>query len=191
WVSDDEPEASEEALWFPEQALPSPNYLPGPEYPPSPNNVPGPEYPEYLVPSDEEVPIKDQPLPADASPTALSPGYVADSDPSEEDPEEDPAEYPNDEGDDDDDDDEDKEEEEHPGSADSNTLPAIDHVPSAEDTKAFETDESAPTPSSPPTYTSPTYANAPLGYRASMIWSRVASPPPVPSPRLRKARISV
>ncbi|GJT16865.1 hypothetical protein Tco_0875571 [Tanacetum coccineum] len=48
--------------------------------------------------SDEEVegPMKDQPLSADASPTALSPGYIADSDPEEdkEDPEEDPADHP-------------------------------------------------------------------------------------------------
>ncbi|GKG58628.1 hypothetical protein Tco_0594398, partial [Tanacetum coccineum] len=73
---------------------PSPDYVPGLEHPPSLDYVPGPEYSEYLVPSDDEVPIEDQPLPADASPTTLSPGYVADSDPSEEDPEEDPAEYP-------------------------------------------------------------------------------------------------
>ncbi|GJU23458.1 hypothetical protein Tco_1156800 [Tanacetum coccineum] len=48
--------------------------------------------------SDEELegPMKDQPLSADASPTALSPGYIADSDPEEdkEDPEEDPADHP-------------------------------------------------------------------------------------------------
>ncbi|GJY26748.1 hypothetical protein Tco_0401474 [Tanacetum coccineum] len=48
--------------------------------------------------SDEEIegPMKDQPLSADASPTALSPGYIADSDPEEdkEDPEEDPADHP-------------------------------------------------------------------------------------------------
>ncbi|GKD87853.1 hypothetical protein Tco_1359007, partial [Tanacetum coccineum] len=46
------------------------------------------------------------PLPADASRTALSPSYVANSDPleddPEEDPEEDPADYPADEGDDED-----------------------------------------------------------------------------------------
>ncbi|GJY63682.1 hypothetical protein Tco_0465142, partial [Tanacetum coccineum] len=59
----------------------------------SPTNVP--------VPSDDEAPWEDQPLPADASPVALSPGYVADSDP-EEDPEEDHADYPADGGDDDD-----------------------------------------------------------------------------------------
>ncbi|GKA46796.1 hypothetical protein Tco_0739679 [Tanacetum coccineum] len=78
--------------------------------------------------------MKDQLLPADASPTALSLGYIADSNPEkdEEDPEEDPADYPVDRGDnddnessDDDDDDndvekdeEDKEEEEHLAPAD-------------------------------------------------------------------------
>ncbi|GJT79395.1 retrovirus-related pol polyprotein from transposon TNT 1-94 [Tanacetum coccineum] len=48
--------------------------------------------------SDEELegPMKDQPLSADASPTALSPGYIVDFDPEEdkEDPEEDPADHP-------------------------------------------------------------------------------------------------
>ncbi|GJS69143.1 hypothetical protein Tco_0701984, partial [Tanacetum coccineum] len=89
WVSDEEPEAPEEAPQSLEQASPSPDYEPGPEHPPSPDYVPGPEYPEYLVPSDDEVPIEDQPLPVDASPRTLSPGYVANSDPLEEDPEED------------------------------------------------------------------------------------------------------
>ncbi|GJS27271.1 hypothetical protein Tco_0487891 [Tanacetum coccineum] len=67
--------------------------------------------------------MEDQPLPADASSTALSPSYIADSDPEEdeEDPEEDPADYPTDRGDnydnessddDDDDDDVEKDEEE-------------------------------------------------------------------------------
>ncbi|GKG12025.1 hypothetical protein Tco_0346262, partial [Tanacetum coccineum] len=95
-------------------APPSPNYVPGPEHPPSPDYVSGPEYPpspvdvpyvskpEYLVPSDAEASLEDQPLPVDASPIALSPGYVADSnlneDP-EEDPEEDQADYPADRGD--------------------------------------------------------------------------------------------
>ncbi|GJY95881.1 hypothetical protein Tco_0512242 [Tanacetum coccineum] len=52
-------------------APPSPDYVLGPEHPPSPVEVPyvpEPEYPEYLVPSDEEAPMEDQPLPADASP---------------------------------------------------------------------------------------------------------------------------
>ncbi|GKF15504.1 hypothetical protein Tco_0056966, partial [Tanacetum coccineum] len=98
-----------------------------------------------------------------ASPTALSSGYIADSDPeedTEEDPEEDPADYPTDGGDDaddessdddDDDDDDDEEEdeeeeEEHPAPVDSSVVPIVDLVPSAEDTEAFEIDEAAPTP---------------------------------------------
>nr|GEY25111.1 putative reverse transcriptase domain-containing protein [Tanacetum cinerariifolium] len=48
--------------------------------------------------------VKDQPLPADASPTTLLSGYIADSNPKEyeEEPEEDPADYPVDKGDNDD-----------------------------------------------------------------------------------------
>ncbi|GJT14038.1 hypothetical protein Tco_0861080 [Tanacetum coccineum] len=66
------------------------------------------------VSSNEELeePMKDQLLPADASPTALSPGYISDSDPEED--EEDPADYPaaggdndNNESSDDDNDDDD------------------------------------------------------------------------------------
>ncbi|GKG48459.1 hypothetical protein Tco_0510344, partial [Tanacetum coccineum] len=105
------------------------------------------------------------------SPTALSPGYVADSDPDvdpEEDPEEDHANYPVDgrddddelfDDDDDDTDDEDEdpfeheddeeEEEEHLALAYFFDVPVVDPVPSSGDTKAFETDESAPTPRSP------------------------------------------
>nr|GEY18294.1 hypothetical protein [Tanacetum cinerariifolium] len=56
--------------------------------------------------SDEELeaPMEDQPLPADASPTAILPGYVADSNPEEdeEDLEEDPTDYLADGGDNDD-----------------------------------------------------------------------------------------
>ncbi|GKD50279.1 hypothetical protein Tco_1279255, partial [Tanacetum coccineum] len=101
----------------------------------------------------------------------LSPGYVADSDP-EEDLEEDHADYPADRGDDDDkpsdddddddetddedeepfeDEDDDEEEEEHLAPADSSVVPVVDPVPSARDTEAFKTDESAPTPRSPQT----------------------------------------
>ncbi|GJR83442.1 hypothetical protein Tco_0154227 [Tanacetum coccineum] len=124
---------------------PSPDYVPGPEHPPSPIEIPyipEPEHPEYLVPSEDEAPMEDQPLPTDASPAALSPGYVPDSDP-EEDPEEDSEEHadyladrgdgynePSDDDSDDDTDDEDEdepfedeeddeEEEEHPAPADS------------------------------------------------------------------------
>ncbi|GJV87285.1 hypothetical protein Tco_1531223 [Tanacetum coccineum] len=51
-----------------------------------------------------KAPMEDQPLPVDASPIALSPGYIIDFDPEEdeEDPEEDPADHPVDRGDNDD-----------------------------------------------------------------------------------------
>ncbi|GKE88023.1 hypothetical protein Tco_1565498, partial [Tanacetum coccineum] len=161
----------------PRRHPPSPDYTPGPEHPPSLVEVPyvsEPEYPEYLVSSDVEAPLEDQPLLADASPTALSPGYMADSDPEEdlkEDPEEDHADYPTDGGDgddepsdddndDDDTDDEDEEsfededndeEEEHLALADSSVVPIVDPVPSAGDTEPFEMDDSAPIPRSPQT----------------------------------------
>nr|GFC51986.1 hypothetical protein [Tanacetum cinerariifolium] len=97
------------------QALPPPDYVPGLEEPeqappspvyipyalPPPDYVPGLEEPEQAPPS--------PPQPAAASPTTESPGYIPESDP-DEDPEEDPADYPADHDD---------EEEEHPPSADS------------------------------------------------------------------------
>nr|GEU74933.1 hypothetical protein [Tanacetum cinerariifolium] len=133
--------------------LPSPDYVSGLEHPPSPVYVPEPKYSEYLVPSGDEAPIKDQPLPADASPTALSPGYVTDFNPDEdpkEDPEEDHTDYPTDGGDGDDepfddDDDDDEEEEEHLAPADSSAIHVINHVPLVGDIEAFETDEAQKT----------------------------------------------
>nr|GEZ33580.1 hypothetical protein [Tanacetum cinerariifolium] len=93
-------------------ALPSPDYILGPkepqtpptpqdedEYEPmfiqphDPNFVPEPIYPEYIPPEDEHILLaEEQPLPLVVSPTAKSPGYVAESD-----PEEDPEEYEDDE----------------------------------------------------------------------------------------------
>ncbi|GJT82709.1 hypothetical protein Tco_1057051 [Tanacetum coccineum] len=96
-------EAPEEAPQSLEQEPPSPDYVPGPEHSLSPDYVPGPEYPKYVASSEDEIPVEDQPLPADASPTVLSLGYVADLDPEEdleEDPKEDLADYPANGGDD-------------------------------------------------------------------------------------------
>ncbi|GJR00055.1 hypothetical protein Tco_0523039 [Tanacetum coccineum] len=65
----------------------SSDYVPGLKHPPSPVEVPyipKPEDLEYLVTSDDKAPMENQPLPADASPVSLSPGYLADFD-SEED----------------------------------------------------------------------------------------------------------
>ncbi|GJT77278.1 retrovirus-related pol polyprotein from transposon TNT 1-94 [Tanacetum coccineum] len=98
--------------------------------------------------SEEELeePIEDQPLPVDALPTALSLGYIADSDPEEDDEDlEDPDDHlvdggdndDNESSDDDNDDDdvkkdeEDEEEEEHLASADPSAVPTDDPVPSS------------------------------------------------------------
>nr|GFD06785.1 hypothetical protein [Tanacetum cinerariifolium] len=77
------------------QALPPPDYVPGPEEPkqapPSPvyiPYVPEPDYPEYIPPEDEVFPAEEQLLPAAASPTIDSPGYIPESNPHE-DPEDD------------------------------------------------------------------------------------------------------
>ncbi|GKA05163.1 hypothetical protein Tco_0684283 [Tanacetum coccineum] len=123
------------------------------------------------MPQEDEVfSAEEQPLPAAASPTAQSPDYVPESDHKEdpeEDDDEDPVDYPADGGDDekgsseDDEDDDmdieandDDEEEEHPAPADSVVvaLPATDQAPSAEETKPFETDESAAIPPPHPAY---------------------------------------
>ncbi|GKE39478.1 hypothetical protein Tco_1462883, partial [Tanacetum coccineum] len=115
-------------------APPSPDYIPGPEEPQTPqvpqdedehepmfihahdpDYVPEPIYPEYIPLEDEHVfSVEEQPLPPVDSPTAKSPGYVAESDPEEDleeyedDKTEDgPVDYPMDWGDDGDDDDSD------------------------------------------------------------------------------------
>ncbi|GKD89606.1 hypothetical protein Tco_1365113 [Tanacetum coccineum] len=77
-----------------------------PVHPPSLDYVPGLKEPEqallslnYVPEPDHEISVvEDQPLPVDTLSTALSPGYVADSD-LEEDPEEDLADYLDDGGD--------------------------------------------------------------------------------------------
>nr|GFC09174.1 hypothetical protein [Tanacetum cinerariifolium] len=97
------------------QALPPLDYVAGPEEPeqapPSHVYIPyvsEPVYPEYIPPEDDVFPAEEQPLPAAASLTAESPGYILESDPDEDpeedddkDPEEDPADYPADDDDED------------------------------------------------------------------------------------------
>nr|GFA61514.1 hypothetical protein [Tanacetum cinerariifolium] len=112
--------------------------------------MPEPIYPEYIPLEDEHIlTAEEQPLSPVVSPTAESPGYVAESDP-EEDPEEyeedetedGPVDYPMDRGDDGDDDDDDssryeaddededeeEEEEEHLASADFAVVIPIDEL---------------------------------------------------------------
>ncbi|GKD07498.1 hypothetical protein Tco_1187183, partial [Tanacetum coccineum] len=175
------------------QALRSPDYVLGPEEPeqepPSPDYVLGPEH------ADDEIVTEDQPDAEDALPTAQSPDYVPESDlkadPEEdddEDPEEDLVNYsavggddrddedePSEEDEDDDVDmeaDEDEEEEEHPAPADSVVVafPGTDQAPSAEETKPFETDESAATPPPHPAYCVTTRISIPAPVPTS-IWS--------------------
>ncbi|GKF04366.1 hypothetical protein Tco_0035034, partial [Tanacetum coccineum] len=171
------------------QAPPSPDYVPGHEYPPLPDFVLEPVYPEFMPLEDEVLPTEEQLLPAAASPTADSPGYVPESDPEEdpeenddEDLEEDPADYPVDEGNDGDDEDvssdddkdddvdieEDEKEEEHPALADSKVIPSPP-LP-----------VSSPVPViSPPSPASPIRS---LGYRVAMIRLRAEAPSTFHSP---------
>ncbi|GJU08389.1 putative reverse transcriptase domain-containing protein [Tanacetum coccineum] len=158
-----------------------------------------PIYPEYIPLEDEHVfPAEEQPLPPVDSPTALSPGYVADSDPEEdleEDSEEEHADYPANGGDDDDDDDDTddedeepfEEEEEHLAPADPSDVPVVDPVPSAGDTEALEADEPAPTPPSPPAHRTTARISirpeTPILLPSEEEVERLfALPPPPPSP---------
>ncbi|GJW30303.1 hypothetical protein Tco_0047178 [Tanacetum coccineum] len=170
--------------------------------PPSPNYVPGPEYPEYLDPSNDEIPVEDQPHAVDASPIALSLSYITDID-LEDELGDGPADYLDDRGDDDDDDSsgddadykdeeeaskENEDEEEYLALVDSTIVSlAADPVPSLEETDPFKTDESATTPPSPPAYqvarliAIPTPPPSPLSPLSSLL-PQIPSPPlPVPS----------
>ncbi|GJT76721.1 putative reverse transcriptase domain-containing protein [Tanacetum coccineum] len=174
---------------------------------PSEFEAPYLEYPKYVAPADDEIPIKVRPLPTDSLPTALSPSYVANFDPSNEDLEEDPADYPADRGD-------------MIYSCDEAQKTVRLQPPMAASIEALIAEfASAPTPPSPqtsplspwsspllqipspplhvlspplplpspPTHTSPTYAEATLGYRAAMIQLRAASLLHVPSPPFIRA----
>ncbi|GKB46043.1 hypothetical protein Tco_0896796 [Tanacetum coccineum] len=155
------------------------DYVHGPEEPeqapPSPDYVPGLEH------SDDNIVAEDQPYAEDASPTAQSPGYDPvdypadggddgddEDEPSEED-EDDDVDIEADEDEKDEDDDVNIEPSEHPAPADSAAvaLPAADQAPSAEETELFETDESAATPPPHPAY---------------RVTARISIPAPVPTP---------
>ncbi|GKF30760.1 hypothetical protein Tco_0100558 [Tanacetum coccineum] len=105
--------------------------MPGPEEPEqaplSLDYVPEPEYPEYLVPSDVERRTLRRILSMEETMMMMSPD---DNDDDDEEEEEQKAFE---------DDDEEDEEEEHTALTDSSVVLVNDHVPSAEDTEAFET----------------------------------------------------
>ncbi|GKA93477.1 hypothetical protein Tco_0815463 [Tanacetum coccineum] len=141
-----------------------------------------PVYPEYLVPSDDDIPVKDPEEEPEEEPDEVP----------EEDPEEDPIDYATDTNDNEDEEeesseDDDDEEEEHLVPADPTAVATltIDHVPSLEETEPFETDEFAATPP-PPAYqlarllaspTSPPSLLTPLSSPLPQIHS-----PPLPLP---------
>ncbi|GJY41673.1 hypothetical protein Tco_0428943 [Tanacetum coccineum] len=170
-----EPEAPKAAPQSPEQAPLSPVHVS--------------EYPEYLEPSDDDIPVEDQQLPADVSPTARPPGYITDSEPIEDDSEEDLVDYPSDE---------EKEKEDEPSSLTNPASPVPDSVPSSEEAELIETDEPAVTPSSPHTHplrhtyrvsaapTPPSPPPSPLSLLSSTL-PRIPSPPlPLPSPHRKE-----
>ncbi|GJY11060.1 hypothetical protein Tco_0379245 [Tanacetum coccineum] len=176
----------------------------------SPEFVPKHVYPEFKPPKDEVFPAKEQPLPVAVSPTADSPGYIADFNP-EEDPEEDPTDYPVDGGDDDDGDDEssdndeddddveedEDEKEEHPTSADSipppvhgvnarmsiRDEPPIPFWSKAEISRLLAIPSPPPSPLSPWSSPIPQIPSPPLPVLATLPVSPPlsVSPPPLPA----------
>ncbi|GJR42110.1 hypothetical protein Tco_1310213 [Tanacetum coccineum] len=136
----------------PEQAPPSPDYVPGPE------NV------------NDEIVAEDQPYAENASPIAQSPDYDPVDYPADggDDGDDEEGSSEDDEDDDIDIEADDEEEEEHPAPADFVVvaLPATNHALFAEETELFETDESVATPPH-------------LVYR---VTARISIPAPVPIP---------
>ncbi|GJU99724.1 hypothetical protein Tco_1328995 [Tanacetum coccineum] len=127
-------------------APPSSDFIPGPEEPQAPlqsDFVHEPVYPEFLVPSDAEAPMKEQPYAADASLIALSPGDDDDDDDDDDDYDVDDEEEETS--------DTKEEEEEHLAPADPSIVPVVDPIPSAGDTEAVEAEEPAPAHGSPRT----------------------------------------
>ncbi|GKG50487.1 hypothetical protein Tco_0521587, partial [Tanacetum coccineum] len=107
-----------------------------------------------------DIQADDQPYTEDASPTAESPGYIADSDPIEDDIDADSIDYPDEPRTDDEDPEEDPSEEHDPEDEDEDPEedPSKEHKPEDEDvkedesskdsdeTKPFEENETATTP---------------------------------------------
>ncbi|GKC90730.1 hypothetical protein Tco_1151379 [Tanacetum coccineum] len=191
------------------QAPPSPDYVPGSEEPKqaplSPEFVLEPVYLDFMPPEDEVFPTKEQPLPAAVSPTANSPGYIADFD-LEEDPKEDPTDYPADGRDDDDGDDESSDDDEDDDDVEEIrmrkgrstplratlshhlllAIPSPPPSPLSPWSSPLPQIPSPPLPVSPPLLVSspvpvsppplPASPTYPLGYRAAMIRQRAESP---------------
>ncbi|GJT44619.1 putative reverse transcriptase domain-containing protein [Tanacetum coccineum] len=137
--------------------------------PASPDYVLGPEEPE-------QAPLSPDYVPGPEYPEYLAPsdGRSADDDDSSDD--------------DDEEEDSEEEEDEYLAPADSVVAPVVDHVPSFEETKPFETDESAATPPSPLAYRTTARIfirpEAPMPFPSKEEVERLLAlpPPPPPSP---------
>nr|GEW56537.1 putative reverse transcriptase domain-containing protein [Tanacetum cinerariifolium] len=157
--------------------------------------VPEPEHPKYHASSDNDIQVEDQPHADDASPTAESPGYIADSDLMGEDDDEDLEEDPNEDT---------KEEETSEGSDETEpfeenetvvTPPPPRHhgvrifvrpqIPMAVSTQTLIDAFAARSTSFPLPPTNPSYDQAPLGHRAAMIRKRDDIPEEDMPPRRR------
>nr|GEW65495.1 hypothetical protein [Tanacetum cinerariifolium] len=126
-----------------------------------------PKQPKYHAPSDDDIQVEDQPLADDASLTAESPGYIADSDSMGEDNDEDPEEDPSEEHepeDDDEDPEEDPNEEPEPEEEDTKEEELSED---SDETEPFKEDETAITP--PPPRHRGARISAPLCHRTAMI----------------------
>ncbi|GJT56290.1 retrovirus-related pol polyprotein from transposon TNT 1-94 [Tanacetum coccineum] len=132
--------------------------------------VPEPEHPEYHVPSDDDMQVEDQPYANDASLTAESPGYIANSESMEEDS----IDYPDEPEEDDDADPKEDSSEEHELDDDEED-PNEEHEPEDEDTKEegpFEgSNETEPFEEDKTDVTPP-----PLGHHGAMISVRPQTP---------------
>nr|GEU91282.1 reverse transcriptase domain-containing protein [Tanacetum cinerariifolium] len=156
--------------------------------PRNPDFVPEPIYPEYIPLEDEHIfPAEEQPLPAVVSPTTESPGYVAESDPEEDQEEyeddateDGPVDYLMDGGDDGDDDDndsfgddaDDEDEEEEDEEEE-------EHLALANSTIVIPTDELvAPPEGTEPVKPPPSTDSATTGARITVRLQAVISFPP-------------
>ncbi|GKB89110.1 putative reverse transcriptase domain-containing protein [Tanacetum coccineum] len=131
----------------------SPAYVPDPmeldEH--VPLYAPEPEHPEHHIPSDDDIQAEDQPYTKDASPTAESPGYIADSDPIEDDIDADSIDYLDEPGTDDEDPEEDPNEEHEPEDEDAKEDEPFKDFDETEPFEENETAATSPPPRSPQT----------------------------------------
>nr|GEV25314.1 putative reverse transcriptase domain-containing protein [Tanacetum cinerariifolium] len=165
----------EAALQAIEQVAPplSPAYLPDPieldEH--VPVYVLEPKYPKYLEPPADDIVAEDQPHAYNDVPTALSPGYITDSDPKEDPEEEEHDDYA-DEHEEEDPEEEDPKEEDLDEESDDNVASEEEPSEGFDDTEPSEKDETAVTP-------------PPSRLRGARIYVR----PQTPMPLLFEARV--